>query len=59
MEDLLNKEHYYYKIHRLLMKSSAYPASIDNLAMWTTPYFYKKTLILPSMIFQKSQPFYK
>ena len=25
MKELLNKEHYCYKIHTLLMKSSAYP----------------------------------
>ena len=30
MKKLLSKEHYCYKIHALLMKSSAYPLSIDN-----------------------------
>ena len=38
------------------MKSSAYPISIDNPAVWATPYFYKKILIPPSTVFQKSQP---
>ena len=30
MRDLLSKEHHCYKIHALLMKSSAYSLSIDN-----------------------------
>ena len=30
MNDLLSKEHYCYKIHTLLTKSTAYPPSIDN-----------------------------
>ena len=42
------------------MKSSAYLPlhSIDNPPIWTRPppHFYKKILIPPSMIFQKSQP---
>ena len=56
MNDLLSKDHYCYKIYTLLMKSSAYPISIDNPAVWATPYFYKKILIPTSMVFQKSQP---
>ena len=30
MKNLLSKEQYCYKIHALLMKSSAYPPSVDN-----------------------------
>ena len=30
MKDLLSKEHFYHKIHTLLIKSSAYPPFIDN-----------------------------
>ena len=59
MEDLLSKEHYCYKIHTLLMKSSAYTRPFYRHApaiSTNPPHFYKKTLILPSMIFQKSQP---
>ena len=39
MKDLLSKEHYCYKIHTLLMKSSAYPSpSIDTSPpIWATP----------------------
>ena len=38
------------------MKNSAYPlTSVDN----PPPHFYKKILIPPSSIFQKSQPPYK
>ena len=44
MEDLLSKEHYCYKIHALLMKSSAYPTSIDNPPIWTTPPFLQENL---------------
>ena len=33
MKDLLSKKYYCYKIHKLLMKSSAYsPLSMENLA---------------------------
>ena len=31
MKDLQSKEHYCYKIHTLLMKSSAYLLSIDSI----------------------------
>ena len=63
MKDLLSKEHYCYKIHTLLMKSSAYHFSSDNplpLPCMDYPYlpklhFYKKILKPLSMIFQKSQ----
>ena len=30
MNDLLSQEHYCYKIHTSLTKSTAYPPSIDN-----------------------------
>ena len=30
MKDLLSEKDFYYKIHALLMKSSAYRPSIDN-----------------------------
>ena len=30
MKNLLSKEQYCYKIHTLLMKSSAYPPSVEN-----------------------------
>ena len=36
MKDLQNKKHYCYKIHTLLMKSRAYPSSMDNPLIWTT-----------------------
>ena len=45
MKNLLTKEHYCYKIYTLLMKSSAYPLSIDNALIWATLHFYKKILI--------------
>ena len=32
MKDLMSKEHHCYKILTLVMKSSAYPSSIDNNA---------------------------
>ena len=56
MKDFLSKEHYCYKIHTPLMKTSAYllfyrqlipPAPHLYMAMWATPYFYKKMLIPP------------
>ena len=59
MKDLLSKEHYYYKIHRLFMKSSSYPTFTDNsLISANLPYLQEK-LDPPSMIFQKSKPNYK
>ena len=42
------KGHYCYRIIHSLMKSNAYPPFIGNAQ------FYKKILIPPSMIFQKS-----
>ena len=53
MKGLLSKEHYCDKIHTLLMKSIAYPHSMDN----PPPLFLQENLDPPSMIFQKSQPF--
>ena len=45
MKDLLSKEHYCYKIHTLLMKSSAYPPpippSMGTPSIWTTPSIFK------------------
>ena len=53
MKDLLSKEYYCYKIHTLLMKSSAYLLFYSYPRIWaTSPHFYKKN----TMIFQKSQP---
>ena len=52
---MLRKEYYYYKIHPSLTKSSAPPPSID----YHLHHFYKKILIPPSTIFQKSQSSYK
>ena len=61
MKDLLGKEPYCYKIHILLMKSSAYPTSIENF-----PYmvygllFLQENLYPPSIFFFfKSQPTHK
>ena len=45
MKDLPSKEHYPYKIHTLLTKSSAYPPSIDNPLLHG--HFYKNILIPP------------
>ena len=36
MRDLLSKEHYWYKIHTLLMKSSAYPL-LQSTALYGLP----------------------
>ena len=36
MKDLLSKEHCYYKIDTLLMKSSAYLPYIDSPPIWNT-----------------------
>ena len=57
MKDLLSKQHYCYKTHTSLMKTSAYllfyrqlnptPAPHPYMAIWATPYFYKKILIPP------------
>ena len=47
MKDLLSKEHYCYKIHTVLMKSIAYPPSIDNPLYGLPPNFYKKILYRP------------
>ena len=59
MKDFPSKEHYCYKIHVLLMKSSAYHVSVDTLTYIGYPHFYRKILISPSMIFLKSQISYK
>ena len=59
MKDLLSKERYCYKIHVLLMKSSAYHVSIDTLTYIGYPHCYRKILISPSMIFRKFQTTYK
>ena len=48
MKYVLSKEHYSYKILTLLMETPFYPPP-------PPPHFYMKILILPSMIFQKSQ----
>ena len=61
MKDLMNKEHYYYKIHALLMKSMCLTPFFYRQPPYMdyplSPYFYKKILHdPPSMIFQKSQP---
>ena len=57
MKGLPSKEHYCYKIHTLLMKSSAYVPSIANLPVWIIPQFLQENHGPPhSMIFQK---FYK
>ena len=45
MKDLPSKEHYPYKIHTLLTKSSAYPPSTDNPLLYG--HFYKNILIPP------------
>ena len=54
MKHLLNKEHYCYKILKLLMKSSAYPYSPFYKQL---PYLYELYLVLkpysPSMIIEK------
>ena len=54
MKDLLSKEHYCYKIQKLLMKSSAYRLFYGHLS----PLYGLQlpNLDKPSMIFQKSQP---
>ena len=61
MKDFMSKEHYCYKIYTLLLKSSAYTLSKDNLSyMDYTPTLPPPTLLhndlaLPHYsIFQKS-----
>ena len=51
MKDLLSKEHFYHKIHTLLIKSSAYPPFIDNPYMDSSP-----EPPYPSIVIEKSQP---
>ena len=46
MKDLMSKDHYCYKIHTLLMNSSASPPSIDNPIYMDYPRFYKKIFAL-------------
>ena len=43
MKDFLSKEYHCYKIHTLLMKSTAYPSSIEN-PLYGLPHFYKEIL---------------
>ena len=50
MKYLLSKEHYPYKIHTLLMKSSAYTPPLPR-------HFYKKILIY--IFFKNPSPLYK
>ena len=50
MKDLLSKEHYRCKVHKL-MKRSAYPNSVGNPSYMDYPLFKKKILIPPFMIF--------
>ena len=52
MKYVLSKEHFSYKILTLLMESSVYPRPLYGQP---PPHIYMKILILPSMIFQKSQ----
>ena len=52
MKDLLSKEHYCYKIHTLLLKSSAYPLS----PIWTIPILKENLEPHLSMIFQNLKP---
>ena len=54
MKDFLNKEHYCYKMHTLLMKSSAFlPSFIGNPLYGLLLHFYKKILIPPFYDFLK------
>ena len=55
MKNLVSKEHYCFKIHALLMKSSAYLPFIDNPLYGLPLVFTTKS----SMVFQKSQTPYK
>ena len=59
MKDLLCKEHYYYKMHTLLMKSSTYPllkTTSYNPIRITPPFLQENLESTPSMTLQKSQP---
>ena len=57
MKVFLSKEHYCYKIHTSSMKSIANPHFYRQTLLYgLLPHFYKKILIPPSLIFQKSQP---
>ena len=58
MKDLLSKEHCCYKINTL-MKSSAYPPSIDNPPLWATPLFLQENLDLSFYDFSKISTPYK
>ena len=58
MKDLMSKDHYCYKIHTLLMNSSASPPSIDNpsymdsppvLTRKSLPLFYDFSKVPPSI----------
>ena len=61
MKDLLSQEHYCFKIHTLLMKSSAYPypPTLDNTTyIYGLPsYFYEKVFIPPFYDFSKIPTF--
>ena len=62
MKDFLSNENYCYKIHTLLMKSSAYSLSFYRQPPYMeyhALHLYKEIFIPPSMIFQKSHPPYK
>ena len=61
MKDLMSKEHFSYKIYTLLMESKAYlPFYRQPPRHWLSPTFFHNYTELPhSMIFQKSQPYYK
>ena len=56
MKNLLSKDHCLYKIHALLMESSAPPSSIEIPHFIDySPIFTRKSFPLPSRTFQKSQ----
>ena len=67
MKDLRSKEQSHYEINTSLTKGSAYNPSIYKPYMdyppppppFPPPLFYKKMLISPFMIFQKSHSLYK
>ena len=54
MKDLVSKEHYSYKIHTLLMESSAYPSSIDNSPCMDYPPLLQENLGTPLPWFLKN-----
>ena len=57
MKDLLSKEYYCYKIHALLMKSTAYLLLYRHPHDMGNPLFLQENLDPPFyMIFKKSQP---